>query len=149
MRTAIDVSWGTHPCVSELAIEALLEAYANLTSLGGGLLQQLACHDDLLRGLLVAVRQGSVKAEASAVFVLSQVALSGPEAATEMAFLPGLTEACTAALQRHARSHESMTHTGIARFELSKVVIQVDVGLADEADHSSGMVGACVAHVRK
>ena len=125
MRTAIDVRWGTHPCVSELAIEALLEAYANLASLGGGLLQQLACHSELLGGLLVAVGQGSVKAEASAVFVLSQVALAGPKAATEMAFLPGLTEACTAALQRPARSHESTTHTGIVRLESNKVVIQV------------------------
>ena len=47
-------------------------------------------------GLVAEMRLGHLKVKASAIFLLSQIALGGPHTAARIALLDGLTKACAA-----------------------------------------------------
>jgi len=90
---------------SEAAMAAVLEAYGNFATVGGAeVVQELAKVDGLVEGLMCAAEHGSADVRAHGVFVLSQVAIAGPETAKKIALLPGLAEACCSAIASSARS---------------------------------------------
>ena len=56
----------------------------------------LGSFNELLMGLVAGMRLGHLKVKASAIFLLSQIALGGPRTAARIALLDGLPEACAA-----------------------------------------------------
>lgn len=86
---------------------AVLEAYGNLATAGGAdVVQELAKVDGLVEGLMCAAEHGSADVRACGVFMLSQLAIAGPETAAKIALLPGLAEACCSAISSRAHSEK-------------------------------------------
>ena len=91
--------------LSEAAMAAVLEAYGNLAAAGGGeVVHDLAQVEGLVEGLMCAAEHGSQDVRTHAVFVLSQLAIAGPETAMQMALLPGLAEECCRAISSGSKS---------------------------------------------
>ena len=101
-------AWGEQGHVSEAALQTILEAYSNVAAVGVGTHGQLGNVKGLLRGLVKAVDLGGEELEARALFLLSQVALAGPEMAAGIALLPGLTAACLNAIATRTKSEKPM-----------------------------------------
>ena len=96
---------GEYPAMTEEATAAVLEAYGNLAVAGGGeVVQELAQVEGLVEGLMCAAEHGSQDVRTHAVFVLSQLAIAGPEIAKQMALLPGLAEECCRAISTGSKA---------------------------------------------
>ena len=96
---------GDYPAMTEGAMAAVLEAYGNLAAAGSGeVVHELAQVEGLVEGLMCAAEHGSQDVRTHAVFVLSQLAIAGPETAMQMALLPGLAEECCRAISSGSKS---------------------------------------------
>jgi len=98
-------AWGLEE-VPEAAVRAVLEAYCNLATVGVGMLGELMRVRGMAQGLMCALEAGSSEVKAHGVFLLSQLAIAGPEAAMRIALLPGLPEACCRALCSTSKSEK-------------------------------------------
>lgn len=86
---------GAGAAVSEAALEAMLEAYSSLATVCSvTMFQQLVETKQMLTGLVAVIQTRASGAVVHAVFLLSQLALVGPETAQRISLLPGLAEAC-------------------------------------------------------
>ena len=101
--------WGKQGAVSEAALTMMLEAVSELMGNGVAPLQ-LAGTRDVLPALVQAVKQGSHGMQTSGLFLLSQIALVGPDTAVEISVLPGLAEACYVVITQD-NSPETLTNT--------------------------------------
>ena len=98
-------AWGLEE-VSEAALAAVLEAYCNLATVGVEMLRQVVTVRGMPQGLMNAVEQGSASVKVYGVFLLSQLAIAGPETAIKIALLPGLPEACCRAISTSSKSEK-------------------------------------------
>ncbi len=93
--------------MSEATLNIILEAVSELIGITVTP-SQLASTRNMLPALAQAVEQGSHGLKTSGLFLLSQIALTGPCTAVEIAKLPGLLQACyETIMQKH--SSEKMT----------------------------------------
>ena len=106
--------WGKDGCVSEAALENIVEAYSNLSNVGVQTYAQLAGIQGFVEGLLNLARHVQApKLKSSAVFLLSQLALAGPKTAAKIALLPGLTDVCVAALSSEDKTEAATLSTAL------------------------------------
>ena len=99
--------WGLQGELSEAVLSIILEAMRELMGITVKP-WQLASTRNMLPALAQAVEQGSHGLQTSGLFLLSQIALTGPSTAVEIAKLPGLLKACyEIIMQKH--SSEKMT----------------------------------------
>jgi hypothetical protein len=99
--------WGLQGELSEAALIIMLEALSELMGITVTP-WQLASTCNMLPALAQAVEQGSHGMQTSGLFLLSQIALTGPSTAVEIAKLPRLLNACyETIMQKH--SSEKMT----------------------------------------
>ena len=87
-------AWGQHGQVSEAALQNIMDAYSQLAVIGLETHVQLGHVEGLVLGLVKATEHGGEGLRSSALFLLSQVALAGPEMAARIALLPNLPGAC-------------------------------------------------------